>query len=244
MSTALAQQLQKLAAPQSTVTLADARSRASVLFDPKEAAKMDRRSIYNIGITGLQELTDFNPDFKEFQLTLFDEATLTLERSVELPEVNNMLDAAIGKFLRLLSPYLLLRPAHLAFEWLLRRFQVHEYNRREVMALIMPYHETKIFIMILQTMRLRSSDADWYWLRPLQRPGVSLAKTTIINRAAILFIAALHLSSFRVVLVRKLKLISLISISVQTLLHIKHMYAYRRYICQNLMDMDLPQGFS
>ncbi|XP_037707996.1 HEAT repeat-containing protein 1 homolog [Drosophila subpulchrella] len=184
MSTALAQQLQKLAAPQSTLTLADARSRASVLFDPKEAAKKDRRSIYNIGITGLQELTDFNPDFKEFQLTLFDEATLTLERSVELPEVNNMLDAAIGKFLRLLSPYLLLRPAHLAFEWLLRRFQVHEYNRRDVMALIMPYHETKIFIMILQTMRLRSTDADWYWLRPLQRPGVSLAKTTIINRAA------------------------------------------------------------
>ncbi|XP_016963870.1 HEAT repeat-containing protein 1 homolog [Drosophila biarmipes] len=184
MSTALAQQLQKLTAPQSSITLADARSRASVLFDPKEAAKKDRRSIYNIGITGLQELTEFNPDFKEFQLTLFDEATLTLERSVELPEVNKMLDAAIGKFLRLLSPYLLLRPAHLAFEWLLRRFQVHEYNRRDVMALILPYHETKIFVMILQTMRLRSSDADWYWLRPLQRPGVSLAKTTIINRAS------------------------------------------------------------
>ncbi|XP_017000149.2 HEAT repeat-containing protein 1 homolog [Drosophila takahashii] len=184
MSTALAQQLQKLAAPQSSVTLADARSRASVLFDPKEAAKKDRRSIYEIGITGLQELTDFNPAFKEFQLTLFDEATLTLERSVELPEVNKMLDAAIGKFLRLLSPYLLLRPAHMAFEWLLRRFQVHEYNRSEVMALILPYHETKIFVMILKTMRLRSSDGDWYWLRPLQRPGVALAKTAIVNRAA------------------------------------------------------------
>ncbi|XP_033173717.1 HEAT repeat-containing protein 1 homolog [Drosophila mauritiana] len=184
MSTALAQQLQKLAAPQSSVTLADARSRASILFDPKEAATKERRSIYEIGLTGLQELTDFNPAFKEFQLTLFDEATLTLERSVELPEINKMLDAAIAKFLRLLSPYLLLRPAHMAFEWLLRRFQVHEYNRREVMALILPYHETMIFVQILKTMRLRSSDADWYWLRPLQRPGVPLAKTTIVNRAA------------------------------------------------------------
>nr|NP_609079.2 lethal (2) k09022 [Drosophila melanogaster]Q9VM75.2 RecName: Full=HEAT repeat-containing protein 1 homolog [Drosophila melanogaster]AAF52447.2 lethal (2) k09022 [Drosophila melanogaster] len=184
MSTALAQQLQKLAAPQSSVTLADARSRASILFDPKEAATKDRRSIYEIGLTGLQELTDFNPAFKEFQLTLFDEATLTLERSVELPEINKMLDAAIAKFLRLLSPYLLLRPAHMAFEWLLRRFQVHEYNRSEVMALILPYHETMIFVQIVKTMRLRSSDGDWYWLRPLQRPGVPLAKTAIINRAA------------------------------------------------------------
>ncbi|KAH8251362.1 hypothetical protein KR032_009761 [Drosophila birchii] len=184
MTTSLAQQLQKLAAPQTSITLADARSRASILFDPKEAANKDRREIYQIGLTGLQELTDFNPAFKEFQLTLFDEATLTLERSVELPEVNKLLDAAIAKFLRLLSPYLLLRPAHMAFEWLLRRFQVHEYNRSEVMALILPYHETKVFVQILQTMRLRSSDADWYWLRPLQRPGVPLAKTAIVNRAA------------------------------------------------------------
>ncbi|KAH8238869.1 hypothetical protein KR038_005117 [Drosophila bunnanda] len=184
MTTSLAQQLQKLAAPQTSVALADARSRASILFDPKEAATKDRREIYQIGLTGLLELTDFNPAFKEFQLTLFDEATLTLERSVELPEVNKLLDAAIAKFLRLLSPYLLLRPAHMTFEWLLRRFQVHEYNRSQVMALILPYHETKTFVQILQTMRLRSSDAEWFWLRPLQRPGVSLAKTAIVNRAA------------------------------------------------------------
>ncbi|KAH8410161.1 hypothetical protein KR009_007254 [Drosophila setifemur] len=184
MSTALAQQLQKLAAPQTSVTLADARSRASILFDPKEAATKDRRAIYEIGAVGLQELTDLNPAFKEFQLTLFDEATLTLERAVELPEVNKMLDAAIAKFLRLLSPYLLLRPAHMAFEWLLRRFQVHEYNRGSVMALILPYHETKTFVQILQTMRLRASDTEWFWLRVLQRPGVCLAKSAIVNRAA------------------------------------------------------------
>ncbi|XP_068141004.1 HEAT repeat-containing protein 1 homolog [Drosophila tropicalis] len=184
MSTSLAQQLQKLAAPQTAGTLADAHSRASILFDPKEAATKDRRAIYEIGLTGLQDLTEFNPAFKEFQLTLYDEATLTLERSVELPEVNKMLDAAIAKFLRLLSPYILLRPAHMAFEWLLRRFQVHEYNRDDVMALILPYHETKIFIQVLQTMRLRQSDNNWSWLRPLQRPGVTLAKSAIINRAA------------------------------------------------------------
>nr|XP_017099041.2 HEAT repeat-containing protein 1 homolog [Drosophila bipectinata] len=184
MSTALAQQLKKLAAPQTSVSLADARSRASILFDPKEAATKDRQAIYEIGVVGLQELTELNPAFKEFHLTLFDEATLTLERAVELPEVNKMLDTAIGKFLRLLSPYLLLRPAHMAFEWLLRRFQVHEYNRRSVMGLILPYHETNVFVQVLKTMRIRSTDADWAWLRRLQRPGVPLAKTAIVNRAA------------------------------------------------------------
>ncbi|KAH8376697.1 hypothetical protein KR093_000916 [Drosophila rubida] len=184
MTTSLAQQLQKLAAPQTSGTLADARSRASILFDPKEAATKDRRAIYEIGVSGLQELTAFNPTFKEFQLTLFDEATLTLERAVEDTEVNKLLDASIAKFLRLLSPYFMLRPAHMCFEWLLRRFQVHEYNREQVMALIMPYHETNTFVQVLKTMRLRSTDEDWFWLRKLQRPGVPLSKTAIVNRAA------------------------------------------------------------
>ncbi|EDV99189.1 HEAT repeat-containing protein 1 homolog [Drosophila grimshawi] len=184
MTTSLAQQLQNLAAPQTSVPLTDARSRASILFDPKEAATKDRRAIYEIGLSGLLELTAFNPNFKEFQLTLFDEATLTLERAVEQAEVNQLLDAAIAKFLRLLSPYFLLRPAHMCFEWLLRRFQVHDYNREQVMALIMPYHETNTFVQVLQTMRLRKSDEDWFWLRRLQRPGVPLSKTTIVNRAA------------------------------------------------------------
>lgn len=115
MTTSLAQQLQKLAAPQTSGVLADARSRASILFDHKEAATKDRRAIYEIAVSGLQELTAFNPTFKEFQLTLFDEATLTLERAVENAEVNKLLDASITKFLRLLSPYFMLRPAHMCF---------------------------------------------------------------------------------------------------------------------------------
>lgn len=184
MTTSLAQQLKKLAAPQTSLPLVDAKSRASILFTPKEAATKDRRAIYEIGLSGLQELTAFNPTFTEFQLTLFDEASLTLERAVEKADVNKLLDAAIAKFLRLLSPYFLLRPAHMCFEWLLRRFQVHEYNREDVMGLIMPYHETNTFVQVLQTMRLHQTDEDWFWLRRLQRPGVPLSKTAIVNRAA------------------------------------------------------------
>lgn len=184
MTTSLAQQLKKLAVPQTSVTLVDAKSRASILFDPKEAATKDRRAIYEIGLSGLQELTAFNPTFKEFQLTLFDEATLTLERAVEQADVNKLINAAIAMFLRLLSPYFLLRPAHMCFEWLLRRFQVHEYNREDVMGLILPYHETNTFVQVLQTMRLHQTDEDWFWLRRLQRPGVPLSKTAIVNRAA------------------------------------------------------------
>lgn len=183
MSTSLFEQLQRLKAPQTGV-IADPKRRASILFDPKEAASKDRRTIYDLGIHGLQELIVLNPTFQQFEQTLFDENTIQMERAVELKDVNELLNMNIKKFLQHLSPYFLLRPAHLCLEWLVRRFQVHEYNRSELMALALPYHETNIFVKVIQTFSLKESDKEWFWLKPLQKPGKTLAKSAILNRAA------------------------------------------------------------
>ncbi|XP_073824259.1 HEAT repeat containing 1 homolog l(2)k09022 [Musca autumnalis] len=183
MSTSLFEQLQRLKAPQSGV-IADPKRRASILFDPKEAASKDRRTIYDLGIHGLQELIVINPTFQQFEQTLFDENTLHMERSVEVKEVNDLLNRNIKKFLQHLSPYFLLRPSLLCLEWLVRRFQVHEYNCEELLALVLPYHETNAFVKVIQTFTLKESDKDWYWLKPLQKPGKPLAKSAILNRAA------------------------------------------------------------
>ena len=49
MATSLAAQLQKLKAPQTSLLLQD-KKRASLLFDPKEAANFDRQTIYELGL--------------------------------------------------------------------------------------------------------------------------------------------------------------------------------------------------
>jgi U3 small nucleolar RNA-associated protein 10 len=49
MSTSLAEQLKKLAVPQTSL-LIQGKTRPSLLFDPREAAKFDRDTIYEIGI--------------------------------------------------------------------------------------------------------------------------------------------------------------------------------------------------
>lgn len=183
MSTSLQEQLQRLAVPQ-TMALADSRSKASVLFDRKEAGTKTRRIIYEIGLAGLQELTALNPIFQSFENTLFNESTIDLERSVEEEEVNKLLDRNIKKFLQHLSPYFLLRPTLMCLEWLIRRFHIQEYNRNALLALALPYHETNAFILILQVIRIKQADQEWNWLRPLQKPGVPVPKTVLINRAA------------------------------------------------------------
>lgn len=149
--TSLAHQLKRLALPQSDPALLTRREVASLLFDPQDAATMDRSTFYALGTlckpssvsshprphvqplsvtptfspagcTGLEELLGIEPAFLEFQETLFSSASLTLERSVQSREVNKKLDANISLFLARLCPYFLLKPAQKCMEWLVHRY--------------------------------------------------------------------------------------------------------------------------
>lgn len=183
MSTFLAEQLERLRVPESNVT-AGIKYQVSIIFDKKEASTKDRRTIFDLGLSGLHDLIILNPTFKEFKWTLFDENTYNLERAVEAPEVNLLLNINIKRFLFHLSPYLLLRPAQLCLEWLVRRFQIHAYNYEDLLALILPYHETNIFVCILKILPIRSADKHWNWLMPIQKPGVNLSKGALLTRAS------------------------------------------------------------
>uniref|UniRef100_A0A1A9WXC5 HEAT repeat-containing protein 1 n=1 Tax=Glossina brevipalpis TaxID=37001 RepID=A0A1A9WXC5_9MUSC len=183
MTTSLFQQLERLKVPEADAFLENKRC-ASILFDCKEAAAKGRRTIYDLGVNGLEELILLNPSFQQFKTTLFDEATIQIERATEHKDINQLLDCNIRKFFCYLSPYFLLRPAHMCLEWLIRRFRVHEYNRNDLVALILPYHETNAFVKVIQTFRLRRSDKIWHWLKPSQLAGLPLSKTAILNRAA------------------------------------------------------------
>lgn len=84
--------------------------------------------------------------FEEFQNHLFAQSAINLERSVADKALNKKLDARIEKFLILVSPYFLLSPAHKTLEWLIHRFHIHEFNRDQFLLLILPYHETRMFV--------------------------------------------------------------------------------------------------
>lgn len=48
----------------------------------------------------------------------------------------------------------------------------------------LPYHESRIFIRIVQLVDLSSESNRWHWLEPLQKKGVSLSKNTLLNHAS------------------------------------------------------------
>ncbi|XP_068621237.1 HEAT repeat-containing protein 1 [Battus philenor] len=180
-TTSLAEQLQKLSAPQSSIYKEEKR-KASLLFDPKEAALKDRETFYEIGLSGLKELTALYEGFRVYEDSLFSVSSKEFERAVQSKEVNQNLDQTIEKFLLQLSPYFLLQSSHKALEWLVNRYHIHEYNQDSIMMLILPYHETKIFVRFLQIMVVKGN--RWNWLRPIQKKGLVLSAQVLYNHCA------------------------------------------------------------
>ncbi|XP_036775218.2 HEAT repeat-containing protein 1 isoform X2 [Manis pentadactyla] len=179
--TSLAQQLQRLALPQSDPSLLSRDEVASLLFDPKEAATIDRDTAFAIGCTGLEELLGIDPSFEQFEAPLFSQLAKTLERSVQTKAVNKELNENISLFLIHLSPYFLLKPAQKCLEWLIHRFHIHLYNQDSLIACVLPYHETRIFVRVIQLLKINNSKHKWFWLLPIKQSGVPLAKGTLIT---------------------------------------------------------------
>lgn len=179
--TSLSLQLKRLALPQTDPNLFSRKEVASLLFDPTDAATMDRSTFYALGCTGLEELLGIEPALGEFQQTLFSPASLTLERSVQSKEVNLKLDSGISLFLTRLCPYFMLRPAHKCLEWLIHRFHIHLYNTNSLLACALPYHDTKVFVRVVQLLRIKEPTHRWNWLHPLQNPGVPLSRLTLVT---------------------------------------------------------------
>ncbi|XP_059533364.1 HEAT repeat-containing protein 1 isoform X1 [Myotis daubentonii] len=179
--TSLAQQLQRLALPQSDPSLLSRDEVASLLFDPKEAATIDRDTAFAIGCTGLEELLGIDPAFEQFEAPLFSQLAKTLARSVQTKAVNKQLDENISLFLTHLSPYFLLKPAHKCLEWLIHRFHIHLYNQDSLIACVLPYHETRIFVRVIQLLKINNPKHKWFWLLPVKQSGVPLAKGTLIT---------------------------------------------------------------
>ncbi|KAJ1887477.1 snoRNA-binding rRNA-processing protein utp10, partial [Kickxella alabastrina] len=170
MASSLASQLYRMRTVDRMVTGERAQKiRASFLFDGHQAADMDNQTIFDIGRDGLNELRKMNNKFSTYANTLFSEAVKDMDRVLQTKEENEKLDKSIQAFLFLLAPYFLTKPAGKALEWLVRRFRIQEFNAKDVLAAIMPYHETKAFLTMLTIITFSPEDMAVFGFLVTQR---------------------------------------------------------------------------
>lgn len=120
----------------------------------------------------------------EFETTLFERTTKNIERAVETKKVNEKIRLNIRKFMLQASPYFMLQSCHKCLEWLIRRFHINTFDKDEFMKLILPYHETKIFVRCVQTMKFTDPNDKWYFLNQVQKTGAPLSKTAVFGYGA------------------------------------------------------------
>lgn len=97
--------------------------KASILFDKKDAAKIDLDSVYQLALGGLEVLKKQEPRLKPFEATLFSPATKEFSRELQQKETNDRLDESINTVLSLLAPFFLEKHAQKVLEYLIRRYR-------------------------------------------------------------------------------------------------------------------------
>ena len=178
--TSLALQLKQLQIPglkQSFGTV----SHVSILFDKDVASTLDMESIFNIGIHGFSQLVSIDSVFLDYEDTLFSQKSLHFQRTMESGDVNKKISKIIKEFLMLLSPYLQLEAAKKCLEWLIWRFQVHNFDRDSLMNCILPYHETQIFSRIIQLVHTEVYGTVWEHLLPKLNMGGTINTQTLVT---------------------------------------------------------------
>lgn len=103
------------------------------------------------------------------------------ERAVQDATVNKQLDVKIAKFLVLATPYFLLNACHKALEWLKFRYYIHHYNREQFILLILPFHETRIFVRALKLVDWSDDNDKWHCMAPMQKRDVTLPSGILIK---------------------------------------------------------------
>lgn len=178
--TSLAAQLKELQIPGLQQTVGKVKH-VSILFDKEVAATLDMESIYNIGIHGFSQLVSIDPVFLEYEEMLFSQKALHLQRTMESKEMNKKIEKVIKEFLMILSPYLQLQAGKKCLEWLVWRFQVHNFDRDSLMSCILPYHETQIFSRIIQHVHSSNYGTIWEHILPKLKKGGTLNTRTVIT---------------------------------------------------------------
>ncbi|KAF1318510.1 hypothetical protein FI667_g13898, partial [Globisporangium splendens] len=156
------------------------------LYDPREAARVDNETIYNLAWNGLLELKQMDARFEEFDTNheiakLFSRQRINFHRAQTTKQEDADLNAALAKVLDALSGYFLLGATHKILEFLVRRYEIHRFNVDDVMATIVSYHESTWFAKMVRILHIHNT--RWEFLLQVKRSGSPLLRAALVQRA-------------------------------------------------------------
>lgn len=167
MSTSLAAQLQARKTVdqgrlQSAKTL---KNPPSFIYTPRHASSVTNADLHALAANAWDQLAAIDPFFGAHFKEILGEQAKTLDRTGLTKEENDRVGKTVDRVLRALGKHMLLKPAGIVLEWLIRRFRsvcevkseqgcrtdfpadrsVQDFNVGNLIALFLPYHATAHF---------------------------------------------------------------------------------------------------
>lgn len=156
--TSLSTQLRSL----STAAPVATKSKAS-LVDARLAADIDAQTLLVRAQASLATLAATAPQLLQFANSLFADALVGQDVLLLDATETALLTKSLNAFLLIVSPHFMHAATIHLFEYLIRRFAIHQRNVDAVMACILPFHETLLFGKFVALLDIR------YLTKPLAR---------------------------------------------------------------------------
>jgi hypothetical protein len=150
----------------------------SFLFSTADANQFSREQIHELGLNGMRTLVALDNRFDAFLRVLFDPQHVRRERVMLTAEENKEIDGQISALMTRLAPHIFLTAAHQVVEYLVRVYEVQQFNVKTVLRLALPVHDQGIFVRLIAMLDLRGTGFDF--LKDNQLKGATLSRSMLV----------------------------------------------------------------
>lgn len=181
--TSLTKQLDGLRAKDNLAIRVDEKRQATVLFDPKEAGKIDIDQIQTLAAEGYHNLLQINPNLAAHQQLVFENKYI--DRMKLTRAENESLSEKLKKLIRELSKQLLNTNCLKILEYLLRNYQVHVFEADYIVLSFLAYHSTPQYIKLIQNVDISAKTNRFFFLNQNSLTGHPITREFLSRQCQI-----------------------------------------------------------
>lgn len=179
MLSSLSKQLDVLRSQEQHATRTSENRPATVLFDPKEAAKMDADQIQAIALTGFHNLCQSMPSLLAHRSLMVDHHGV--DRMLLTKTDDAELSGKVKAILRELSKAFLNVNCLKVLEYLLKNFQVHRHEGDFLVVSFLAFHATSQYAKLLQNIDLTSKTNRFHGLESFALTGKPVPRDFVMR---------------------------------------------------------------
>jgi hypothetical protein len=153
---------------------------ATVLFDPKEAGKIDIDQLQTIALEGFHNLAQIHPELNPHKVLLTENKNVDRLKLTE--SANRSLSEQLKSLIRGLSQNLLNTNTLRVLEYLLRNYQVYQFEGEYLVIAFFAYHATPQYVKLIQNVDISQKTNRLHFLNPNSLTGQLINREFMVRQ--------------------------------------------------------------